>query len=104
MIAGILSIASSVDSPKHLTEAAANATQVTMAALFQFVLCLTTQIPQPKKTHKLTFPISLKPTAYSLKQPKTHNSQHSCHTELVEVPNPKFQIPKKNAQTHTFIN
>ncbi|MGG5487856.1 DUF4386 domain-containing protein [Gaetbulibacter sp. PBL-D1] len=41
MITGILSIASAVDSPNYLTEAAANATQVSTAALFQFVLCLT---------------------------------------------------------------
>ena len=41
MIAGILSIASSVDSPKYLTEAAANTTQVSIAALFQFILSLT---------------------------------------------------------------
>jgi len=41
MVAGILSIASSVDSPKYLTEAAANNMQVTIAALFQFILSLT---------------------------------------------------------------
>ena len=41
MIAGILSIASAVDSPNYLTEATANATQVSIAALFQFILCLT---------------------------------------------------------------
>lgn len=41
MVAGILSIASAVDSPNYLTEAAANATQVSTAALFQFILCLT---------------------------------------------------------------
>lgn len=41
MAAGILSIASAVDSPNYLTEATANATQVSTAALFQFVLCLT---------------------------------------------------------------
>lgn len=41
MITGILSIASAVDSPNYLTEAAANATQVSTAALFQFILCLT---------------------------------------------------------------
>jgi hypothetical protein len=40
MTAGIFSIASAVDSSNYLTEAAANATQVTIAALFQFVLCL----------------------------------------------------------------
>ncbi|WP_370000161.1 DUF4386 domain-containing protein [Winogradskyella sp.] len=41
MIAGILSIASAVDSPNYLTEATANATKVSIAALFQFILCLT---------------------------------------------------------------
>ncbi|MFI0430927.1 DUF4386 domain-containing protein [Mariniflexile sp. HMF6888] len=41
MIAGILSIASAVDSPNYLTEATANAAQVSIAALFQFILCLT---------------------------------------------------------------
>lgn len=41
MIAGILSIASSVDSPNYLTEATANAAKVSIAALFQFILCLT---------------------------------------------------------------
>jgi hypothetical protein len=41
MISGILSIASPVDSPSYLTMAAANAIQVSMAAIFQFLLCLT---------------------------------------------------------------
>jgi len=41
MIAGILSIASAVDSPNYLTEATARATQVSIAAFFQFILCLT---------------------------------------------------------------
>jgi len=41
MVAGILSIASSVDSPEYLTESAVNTTQVSIAALFQFILSLT---------------------------------------------------------------
>lgn len=41
MVAGILSIASAVDSPNYLTEATANAAKVSIAALFQFILCLT---------------------------------------------------------------
>ena len=41
IIAGILSIASSVDSPNYLTEAAASTAQVSIAALFQFILSLT---------------------------------------------------------------
>lgn len=40
LVAGILSIASSVDSPKYLTEAAVNTMQVSIAALFQFFLAL----------------------------------------------------------------
>ena len=41
MAAGVLSIAPAVDSPDYLTEAAARATQVSLAALFQFALFLT---------------------------------------------------------------
>lgn len=41
MVVGILSVASSVDSPEYLTEAAAHTAKVSMAALFQFILCLT---------------------------------------------------------------
>ncbi|GAA0749768.1 DUF4386 domain-containing protein [Gaetbulibacter jejuensis] len=41
MVTGILSIASAIDSPKYLTEAATNTMQVTIAAFFQFILSLT---------------------------------------------------------------
>jgi uncharacterized protein DUF4386 len=41
IVVGILSIASAVDSPNYLTEATANAAKVSIAALFQFILCLT---------------------------------------------------------------
>jgi len=41
MIAGIISIAPAVDSPKYLTEATANSNQVITGALFQFILFLT---------------------------------------------------------------
>lgn len=41
MVAGILSIASAVDSPNYLTEATANVAKVSIAVLFQFILSLT---------------------------------------------------------------
>jgi hypothetical protein len=40
MLAGIFSIAPAIDSPKYLREAAANANQVIVAAIFQFFMSL----------------------------------------------------------------